>query len=279
MLLSFGVSEYFFNKGNVDVSVPLVYPLLAYLLVRLGVAGFRPRPRGERLMPYARTSWRVIGLVVLMVFRVGLNVTNSVIMDVGDASATGADRITTKQDLYVDNDIHGDTYGPITYPAYVLFEQLFPNYGRWGEVPAAHAALLAFDLLTAVALMLLGTRLRSGAEGRRLGVALGFAWTADPFTLLGLQANVNDGLAAALLVFALLALHSPAKRGLMVGQQYAERSNITSPPVNVQVAIIGTGVTLLLIGFCGFLFLSMFFVTTRDFYPNAGTQIKMNAGP
>ena len=94
VLLAFGVSEYFFNKGNVDVSVPLVYPLLGYLLVRLALAGFRPRPRGERLMPYARTSWLVVGLVLLMVFRVGLNVSNSVIMDVGYASVIGADRIT-----------------------------------------------------------------------------------------------------------------------------------------------------------------------------------------
>ena len=217
VLLGFGVSEYFFNKGNVSVSVPLVYPLLVYLLVRLALAGFRPRPRGERLMPYARTSWLVVGLVLLMVFRVGLNVNNSVIMDVGYASVIGADRITHKEDLYVDNEIHGDTYGPITYLAYVPFELLFPNDGSWGEVPAAHAGALAFDLATLIGLMLLGTRLRAGPEGRRLGVALAFAWAAYPFTLLGLQANVNDGLVAALLVLALLALQSPAKRGLMVG--------------------------------------------------------------
>ena len=104
VLLGFGVSEYFFNKGNVNVSVPLVYPLLAYLMVRLALAGFRPRARRERLMPYARTSWLVVGVVLLMMFRVGLNVNNSVIMDVGYASVIGADRITHKQDLYVDND-------------------------------------------------------------------------------------------------------------------------------------------------------------------------------
>ena len=75
-----------------DVSVPLVYPLLVYLLIRLALAGFRPRARNERLMPYARTSWLVIGLVALMIFRVGLNVTNSNIMDVGLASVIGADR-------------------------------------------------------------------------------------------------------------------------------------------------------------------------------------------
>ena len=31
VLLSFGVSQYFFNKGNVAVSVPLVYPIIGYL--------------------------------------------------------------------------------------------------------------------------------------------------------------------------------------------------------------------------------------------------------
>ena len=238
VLLAFGVSEYFFNKGNVSVSVPLVYPLLVYLLIRLALAGFRPRPRGERLMPYARTSWLVVGLVLLMVFRVGLNVSNSVIMDVGYASVIGADRIAHKQDLYVDNEIHGDTYGPITYLAYVPFEMLFPNDGKWAEVPAAHAASLAFDLATVIGLMLLGTRLRSGAEGRRLGVALAFAWTAYPFTLLGLQANVNDGLVAALLVFALLALSSPAKRGLMVGLAAAAKF---APIVLAPLMATGTG--------------------------------------
>ena len=238
VLLGFGVSEYFFNKGNVNASVPLVYPLLVYLLIRLALAGFRPRPRGERLMPYARTSWLVVGLVLLMVFRVGLNVSNSVIMDVGYASVIGADRITHKEDLYVDNAVHGDTYGPITYLAYVPFELLFPNDGRWGEVPAAHAGALAFDLATIIGLMLLGTRLRSGAEGRRLGVALAFAWAAYPFTLLGLQANVNDGLVAALLVFALLVLQSPAKRGLMVGLAAAAKF---APIVLAPLMATGTG--------------------------------------
>ena len=238
VLLGFGVSEYFFNKGNVNVSVPLVYPLLAYLMVRLALAGFRPRVRRERLMPYARTSWLVVGVVLLMLFRVGLNVNNSVIMDVGYASVIGADRITHKQDLYVDNEIHGDTYGPVTYLAYVPFELLFPNDGKWGEVPAAHAASLAFDLATVIGLMLLGARLRSGAEGRRLGVALAFAWAAYPFTLLGLQANVNDGLVAVLLVYALLALQSPARRGLMLGLAAAAKF---APLVLAPLFATGTG--------------------------------------
>jgi Glycosyltransferase family 87 len=238
VLLAFGVSEYFFNKGNVNVSVPLVYPLLAYLLVRLALAGFRPRARNERLMPFARTSWLVIGLVGLMIFRVGLNVTDSAVMDVGYASVIGADRITHKLDLYTDNSVHGDTYGPVNYLAYVPFELAFPSGGSRGEVPAAKAAAIAFDLLAVIGLMLLGARLRAGREGRRLGVAMAFAWAAYPFTLIGLQSNVNDGLIAVLLIFALLALTSPAKRGLMVGLAAAAKF---APMALVPLFATGTG--------------------------------------
>ena len=238
VLLAFGVSEYFFNKGNVNVSVPLVYPLLGYLFVRLALAGFRPRAGRERLMPYARTSWLVIGLVGLMIFRVGLNITDSAVMDVGYASVIGADRITHKLDLYTDNSVHGDTYGPVNYLAYVPFELAFPSGGRAGEVPAAKAAAISFDLLAVIGLMLLGARLRAGREGRRLGVAMGFAWAAYPFTLIGLQSNVNDGLIAVLLIFALLALTSPAKRGPMVGLAAAAKF---APVALVPLFATGTG--------------------------------------
>ena len=238
VLLGFGVSELYFNKGNVDVSVPLVYPLLVYLFIRLALAGFRPRARNERLMPYARTSWLVIGLVALMIFRVGLNVTNSNIMDVGLASVIGADRVTHKLDLYTDNSVHGDTYGPVNYLAYVPFELVFPTDSNTSELRAAKAAALTFDLLTVIGLMLLGARLRAGREGRRLGVAMAFAWAAYPFTLIGLQSNVNDGLIAVLLVYALLAITSPAKRGLMVGLAAAAKF---APVALVPLFATGTG--------------------------------------
>ena len=236
---AFGVSEYFFNKGNVDVSVPLVYPLLGYLCIRLALAGFRPRARSERLMPYARTSWLVIGLVALMIFRVGLNVTNSTIMDVGCASVIGADRITHKQDLYMDNDMHGDTYGPVNYLAYVPFELALPERRqRWGEVPAAQAAALAFDLLTVIGLMLLGRAAQSGAGGaparRGHGLRLGglSVHAARP------PGERERRPVAVLLVFALLALTSPAKRGLMVGLAAAAKF---APVVLVPLFATGTG--------------------------------------
>jgi hypothetical protein len=238
VLLAFGVSQYFFNRGEIHTSVPLVYPLLAYLFARCALAGFRPRTARGPLMPFARTSWLVVGLVLLMAFRVGMNVVDSTVIDVGYASVVGADRIQHDEELYVANDVHGDTYGPLTYVAYIPFELLFPNNGLWDDLPAAHAASLVFDLLTVIGLMLLGTRLGAGAEGRRIGAALAFAWAAYPFTLLGMQANTNDGLLVMLLVFALLALSSPVKRGLMLGLATAAK---LAPVVLAPLFATGTG--------------------------------------
>ena len=42
---AFGVSHVFFNRGEIGISVPLVYPVLLYLLARLLWPGFRPRDR------------------------------------------------------------------------------------------------------------------------------------------------------------------------------------------------------------------------------------------
>jgi Glycosyltransferase family 87 len=238
VLLGFGLSQIFFNKGQVEISVPLVYPFLVYLLVRLLCAGFRPRSARDELIPYARLSWLVVGLVGLVAFRVVLNAVDSGVIDVGFASVIGADRIMHGEELYVFNEIHGDTYGPINYLAYIPFELIFPTDGTWGSVPAAHAAAITFDLLVIVGLTLLGTRLRPGAEGRKLGIALAFAWAAYPFTLLALQANTNDALVAALTVGALLALRSPPGRGLMLGLAAAAKF---APAALVPLLATGTG--------------------------------------
>jgi hypothetical protein len=214
VLLGFGVSLAFFNAGRIDWSVPLAYPLLGYLLVRMIHAGRRPaRPSRRRLMPHVPMTWLVVGLVLVCGFRIAMNVTDSAVIDVGYASVVGADRITHKQELYVDNDIHGDTYGPINYLAYVPFEQAFPWSGHWDNLPAAHAAAIFFDLLTLLGLFVLGLRLRPGRGGRRLGLGLAWAWATYPFTFMVLMSNSNDTLIAALLVWTLVALTSPAARG------------------------------------------------------------------
>ena len=217
VLLAFSASTFFFNRGEVTPTVFSAYPPLIYLLVRMVLAGFRPRrPRGK-LVPVLPTAALAVGLVLLVGFRIGLNVVDSRVIDVSYASVIGADRIMHGKELYVDNDVHGDTYGPVNYVAYAPFEALLPWSGQWDDLPAAHAAAIAFDLLTILGLMLLGARLRDGREGRRLGVALAFAWTAFPFTSYALQSNTNDGLIGMLLVFALLALTSAPGRGVLLG--------------------------------------------------------------
>ena len=220
----FGVSHFFFNKGDIGTSVPLVYPVLAYLLVRMLVAGFRPRRTRERLVPFAPAAFFVIAILALVGFRVGLDLADGKVGDVGYASAVGAWRIDHGQPLYVDSgedDQHFDTYGPVNYLAYYPFTKVLPpsqqevNEPDDYDLPAARAATLAFDLLTVLGLFLLGGRLRGGREGRMLGLALAYGWVTYPYTLFPLMSNTNDTLVSMLVVFALLAITSAPARGAL----------------------------------------------------------------
>jgi uncharacterized membrane protein len=98
-----------------------------------------------------------------------------------------------------------------------------PWDGGLDPLPAAHAAAIVFDLAIVGLLLLAGRRLRGGEEGRRLGVALAFAWLAYPYSLYALDANGgNDALVAALLLAAVVTFASPARlsaarRGLALG--------------------------------------------------------------
>jgi hypothetical protein len=217
VLLLFGASQYFFNRGQIDVSVPIATLLLVYLLGRLLAAGFRPRRAAGPLVPTLPVWVLVVGLVLLVGFRVTLNAVDSHVIDVGYASVFGADRLHHGEDLYQRGGDHEDTYGPVAYLAYVPFEMLFPADGPSGYRAAARAAAVTFDLLVIVGLVLLGARLRRGRAGVRLGIVLAYAWAAYPFSLYVLQTNTNDALIAALLVFAFVALSSPPLRGLLLG--------------------------------------------------------------
>jgi Glycosyltransferase family 87 len=209
VLLAFGVSHYFFNRGEIGVSAPLVYPVLVYLLARVLLAAFRPRRASGPLVPHVPLVTLIVGLVFLTAFRVGLNVADSNVIDVGYAGVIGADRIVDGKPLYGDGfsrDVErGDTYGPVTYLLYVPFEQALPWSGRWDDLPAAHGAAITFDLLAIGGLLLLGRRLRPGRDGLALGVALAYAWVAYPYTAFVLESNSNDTLVALACLGALLA--------------------------------------------------------------------------
>jgi hypothetical protein len=212
VLLGFSVSLAFFNHARIGLSVPLVYPCLLYLLVRLLAIGFgrgRSRAPVRLLVP---APWLAVALVFLVGFRIGLNVTNSNVIDVGYAGVIGADKIIHGKPLYggwPHDNAYGDTYGPVNYLAYVPFRAVFGWSGSWDDLPAARAAAIVFDLLTMFGLFLLGRRVR----GPTLGITLAYMWAAFPFSLYVLESNSNDALVAALVVFALLVVGSPTARG------------------------------------------------------------------
>jgi hypothetical protein len=237
VLLLFGASQYFFNRGQIDVSVPLACVPLAYLLVRLLLAGLRPRPGRGALVPIVPVAWLLAGLVLLVGFRVALNVADSHVIDVGYASVFGADRLQHGEDLYQRGGDLDDTYGPVTYLAYAPFEAVFPADGAGGYTDAARAAALTFDLLVVVGLLLLGTRLRPGRDGRPLGIALAYAWCAYPYSLYALNSNSNDALIAALVVFTLLAISSAPLRGFLLGLAAAAKF---APLVLAPLVLAGT---------------------------------------
>jgi hypothetical protein len=217
VLLGFGVSHYFFNRANIGVSVPLVYPVLIYLLGRclwIGVRG-----TGEGLRPIWSVTVLIVAALFLMGFRVGLNVADSGAIDVGYAGVVGADRIAHTEQLYdnfPDDVSQGDTYGPVNYLAYLPFERIWPYSGEWDDLPAAHAASILFDIAVFTFLILLGLRIRPGPEGQRLAATLAFGWAAYPYTAYVLESNSNDSLVAALLLATFLFAAKPLRRGALL---------------------------------------------------------------
>jgi hypothetical protein len=175
------------------------------------------------------TPWLAIIIIFLVGFRVGLNVTDSNVIDVGYAGTIGGYKIlhgqklygdpgglcptspTSTQDCWPDSNGAGDTYGPINYLAYVPAVAAFSWSGVWDNLPSSHAASIAFDLLTMVGLFFLGRRIR----GPSFGVILAYLWAAYPFTLYVLSSNSNDSLVALMIVCALLVITSAPARGIL----------------------------------------------------------------
>jgi len=241
VLLALSVSLAFFDRGEIFTSVPLVYPVLAYLLARgLWIGVLRP---GQAL----RSAWPTWALaaaaVFLLGFRVGLNLeTPRGVIDVGLAGVAGAQRILDGETPYgnmpqrsgkpcgpedADGQVRdhiqtngrceaaierGDTYGPVSYLAYVPATLGFGWSGLWDSLPAAHATSIAFDLLSVFGLVLVGLRF----GGRRLAALLAFAWAAYPFTAYTLNANTNDAIMPAFLVLGFWLASSPWARGASV---------------------------------------------------------------
>ena len=232
-LAAFGLSLAWFNRGEIFTAVPLAYPPMVYLAVRLAWVGLRrplrrgdagapdagavtvtsARPRAESWCP----TWLLFALLLLVLgLRLGLNAFDSNVIDVGYAGVIGGDRIThgiTPYGTFPNDCSQCDTYGPVVYLAYAPFEAIAPWTGTWNGLDAAHAAAVSFDLFAIAGLMLLGWRI----GGRKLAVLLGFAWTAYPFSAYTLESNSNDSLIAAILIWGLVWAHRPFVRGVAAG--------------------------------------------------------------
>jgi hypothetical protein len=217
VLLSFMVSYALFNHAELEPSVWLAYPPLIYLLARMLWIGWRPGGNGGGAPTFLSMRVLTFGLIGLVVARVALSLISDQVIDVGMASAVGAHRIASGQSLYYATAGHSDTYGPVSYLAYLPFQWLFPWNGGSGFAAAAKAAAISFDIVTVIGLVFLGRRLRPRREGVRLGLLLGWAWAACPFTLLGLMVHTNDGLIAMLSVLSLLVFSSAPARGALLG--------------------------------------------------------------
>jgi len=176
-------------------------------------------------------------------FRVGLNVRDSNVIDVGYAGVIGAERIAHGQSPYghfptedhlracgaADREgeirdriqangrcesanASGDTYGPVAYEAYLLPYGILGWSGKWDTLPASHLAAILFDVLCMVGLALVGYRF-----GRaRLAVTLAFAWVAYPFTQYVSSSNTNDALVPLFLIWGFWLVTSPVARGAAV---------------------------------------------------------------
>ena len=194
----------------IGLSVPLVYPLLR-LPARADAAGRRGadgRARAAAPARARRRGWRS-RVVFLVGFRVGLNVTDSNVIDVGYAGVIGAHQARARP-------ARCTAAGRRTTPTATRTARstttrtcrssaIFGWSGKWDDLPAAHAAAIVVRPADAARPVLpRAAHTRADARGRaRLRVG---ARTRSRCTCS--SSNSNDSLVALLVVLALLAIRS-----------------------------------------------------------------------
>jgi hypothetical protein len=238
VLLLLSVSLWYFNEGRIFTSVPLAYPVLAYLLGRVLWIGLRGRAAtaSRPVWPF----WVLAAATVFLAgFRIGLHHRDAHVIDVSYASVVGAQRIwageapwghfpvvtdracapadaTGRTLYYIQTNgrcesisLHGDTYGPVVYESYLPGYWLLGWKGKGDDLGAARVTAVALDLLAMVGLFLVGLRF----GGRYLGATLAFAWAAYPFTQYVSSAVSNDTVQPVMLIFGFWLAASPWGRG------------------------------------------------------------------
>lgn len=239
-LLSFSVSLWFFDRGLVFSSVPLVYPGLVYLIARAAWIGLRGRP--PLASPPVWPVWVLAAATVFVGgFRIGLDLADSNVIDVGYSGVIGAQRIASGQAPWghfpveagkpcapADADgrymwriqtngrcesanPNGDTYGPVAYEAYLPGNAAIGWKGKGDNLDAARFTSILFDVLAMIGLALVGRRF----GGARLAATLAFAWAAYPFTQYVSSSNTNDAIQPVFLVFGFWLVTSAPARGAL----------------------------------------------------------------
>lgn len=237
-IVSLAGSLWCFNRGLIFWAVPLQYPPLVYLFVRMIMIGTgrSARPAFTTRLPF----WVMVVLVLILAGgRVGFNAYSSNVVDVGYAGVVGADRILdgrspygnfpTKTAIpcgtrysdgnysgYIQPNGHcetaierGDTYGPAMYTAYLPGVATLGWSGRWDDLPAAHFTSGFFDLLAGIGLALFGWQF----GGRRLAAAMALFWFAVPWTAYTFMSDSNDTIVAAYLAWSAALIARPVGRG------------------------------------------------------------------
>ena len=237
-VLSFSVHLWYFNEGRVFASAIAAALSLAYLIGRAAWMGCTNRASpAATLLPL----WLLVGATVLLMgFRVGLNLEQDAVLDVGYAGVIGAQRIADGTVPYgrfperdtgrpcgrptADGDIAdwiqangrcetalplGDTYGPVNYHAYLPGLAVLGWSGKWDRLPAVRFTTLLFDLLALLGLAAVGLRF----GGTQLAAVLAFAWAANPFTQYVSSTNANDAIMPAFLIWGFWAASSDVGRG------------------------------------------------------------------
>ena len=238
VLASFAYVCWLINHGFVNASMLIAYPGLGYLVGRfllIGLSGGARAP-AESLCWRLTSGWsageRRRGLTVVAVGLAAvvamLTLSSSGTSDVAFASLAGATDIihgTVPYGHIPDFIVHGDTYPPLTYLAYVPAAALTPVRDAFSDPQGALVLAAIATLLTAGGLYRLVSRSpaesAAGSESPDReppaisGLRAAIAWLAFPPVLLAASSGFNDVVLALCLVGVLLSV-SHARRSVVL---------------------------------------------------------------
>ena len=204
----FGVSHFFFNKGEIGTSVPLVYPVLAYFLVRMLVAAFRPRRTGEPLVPLRARRRPGCGN------RAARRLPHRARPRRGqgrrrrlrqrdrrhqDPGATSRSTWTAARTTSTSTPTGRSTTSPTTRSCGSgsrRSRRSMPPTTTSCPPPGSRRSCSTRSRCSGCSCS--GMRLRRGRAGRLLGLALAYGWVSFPYTLFPLMTNSNDTLISML---------------------------------------------------------------------------------